>query len=336
MNDWLLGQLACPRDGAALTLRDGRLSCGRGHHYPVVDGCPILLVDDVEATHGYIHETLALVAAYEATGVLPPALSGSPATGVDAFVQDEVVRTSGNLYRSLKGRLPRYPIPVSRLPEGDGRRLLDIGCNWGRWSVAMARQGYRVVGLDPSLAALMAARRVTRQLGLDVQVVVGDARCLPFAADTFDTVFSYSVFQHFSKDNARQSFQQIRRVLKPGRTAWLQMPNRYGVRQYYQHWKRGFTPGNGFEIRYWTPSELQHTFEQTFGPTHMTVDGFFGLGIQASDIDLLPPRHKAVVHASEFLRRLSQRWPGLTRVADSVYLEAVNEKPPVPPSSPWQ
>ena len=336
MDDWLRRHLACPRDSAPLHLKDGRLTCAAGHSYPVVDGCPILLVDDAEPTHGYMAATLAAVGAMARQGGATATADTIAADGrVDDFVQDEIVRSCGNLYATLKGRLPRYPIPEFRLPAGAGSRLLDIGCNWGRWSVAAGRKGYRVVGLDPSLDAVMAARRVTRQLGIDAQFVVGDARFLPFADDTFDVVFSYSVFQHFSKDNARRSFCQIARVLKHGHTAWLQMPNRYGVRQAYHYWKRGFTDGDGFEIRYWTPAELLHTFRHTFGPTRMTVDGFFGLGIQAGDIDLLPLRHRAVVYGSEVLRAMSRRLPVLIRVADSVYLEAVNAKTRVTQSPPW-
>ena len=39
-----------------------------------------------------------------------------------------------------------------------GTRLLDIGCSWGRWSLAAAARGYDAVGIDPSLGAIMAAR----------------------------------------------------------------------------------------------------------------------------------------------------------------------------------
>ncbi len=325
MDDWLLAHLACPRDTAPLALRDGRLSCAHGHSYPVVDGCPILLVDDVEPTHGYITATLRAVAAATPHAAAEDRPAASP-HDVDAFVQDEIVRTSGQLYAPLKGRLPRYPIPTLRLPDGDGRRLLDIGCNWGRWSMAAGRKGYRPVGLDPSLEAVMAARRVARQLGVEAVFVVGDARCLPFADNAFDVAFSYSVFQHFSKAHTRTSLAQIARVLKPGHTVQIQMPNRYGVRQFYQHWRRGFTEGVGFEVRYWTPAELRRTFEHAFGETRLSSDGYFGLGIQASDVDLLPARYRAIVHGSEFLRRLSVSWPVLVGVADSVYLDAVNEK----------
>ena len=59
------------------------------------------------------------------------------------------------------------------------------------------------MGIDPSLDAVLAARRVSRQLGVEASFVVGDARFLPFANDSFDTVFCYSVLQHFSKENAK-------------------------------------------------------------------------------------------------------------------------------------
>ena len=58
----------------------------------------------------------------------------------------------------------------------------------------------------------------------------------------------------------------------------------------------------------------------------MTTDCYFGLGIQGSDADLLPVKYKAIVYSSEFLRKLSGIIKPLTKVADSVYLESVNQK----------
>jgi len=286
-----------------------------------------MLVSEAKSTHGYIEATLKKVAERLAKGG-PSAREPETVPGdenVDEFVQNEIVYTSGNLYSPIEGKIKRYPIPELRLPESDGERLLDIGCNWGRWSVAAGKKGYRPVGIDPSLDAVLAARRVSRQMRIDASFVVGDARFLPFSDNAFDVVFSYSVFQHFSKQNARNSFDQISRVLKPGNKSLLQMPNRYGVRQYYQYWRRGFTEGEGFDIRYWTPTELIQTFSEKFGATKISADCYFGLGIQKRDIDLLPLKYQAVVYASEFLRRLSERIPALVKVADSVYLESVNQ-----------
>jgi hypothetical protein len=91
--------------------------------------------------------------------------------------------TSGFAYKHLTGNIgmTEFPIPANRLPRGNGEVLLDIGYNWRRWCVSAARNGYRPVGIDPQLGAVMAARRVARQLSLDIRYICGDGRNLPFA-----------------------------------------------------------------------------------------------------------------------------------------------------------
>jgi ubiquinone/menaquinone biosynthesis C-methylase UbiE/uncharacterized protein YbaR (Trm112 family) len=322
MNQWLRDHLACPRDKKPLTASGDRLDCPDGHTYPIFDDIPVMLIDDVETTHDYITKTLEKVAA----GDNGAQNGSSNESGIDDFVQAEVPYTSGNLYFSVQNKLTRYPIPDTRLRPGNGERLLDIGCNWGRWSIAAAKKGYRTIGIDPNLDAVLAARRVSRQLGVEPDFVVGDARFLPFLDNAFDTVFSYGVFQHFSKDNVRTSLDEVARVLKPNGNTLVQMPNKYGIRQYQQYRRRGYTEGEAFDVRYWTPSELMETFEKKFGKTTMTTDCYFGLGIQPSDADLLPLKFKIVIGTSEVVRKISNVVTPLTKIADSVYLESVNEK----------
>ena len=287
-----------------------------------------MLVDDAEITHDYINRSLEKIvqSQNEENGNYNPQNNLVSKDKIDEFVQGEVPYTSGTMYFSVQHKLTRYPIPECRLPPGNGEKLLDIGCNWGRWSIAAARKGYQPVGIDPSLDAVLAARRVSKQLGVETDFVVGDARFLPFAENSFDTVFSYGVFQHFSKENVRISLDESVRVLKPNGNTLFQMPNKYGIRQYQQHRRRGFTEGVDFEVRYWTPAELMETFEKKFGETKMTTDCYFGLGIQASDVDLLPAHFKMVVYSSEILRKISGIFRPLTKVADSVYLESKNQR----------
>ncbi len=324
MNEWLRNHLACPRDKKPLRDSGDRLSCDDGHSYPVFDGIPVMLVDDVETTHDYITKTLAKVSAADCIDTV--SRNGSTDDGaIDEFVQAEIPYTSGNLYFSVQHKLTRYPIPDTRLAPGNGERLLDIGCNWGRWSIAASKKGYRTIGLDPSLDAVLAARRVSRQLGVEPDFVVGDARFLPFLDNAFDRVFSYGVFQHFSKDNVRASLEEVARVLKPNGITLIQMPNKYGLRQYQQYRRRGYTEGEAFEVRYWTPAELMKTFEEKFGRTKMTTDCYFGLGIQPSDADLLPFKYKMIIQSSEVLRWMSEIIKPLTKIADSVYLESENQ-----------
>lgn len=327
MNDWLIRHLVCPRDRSALTAKGESLVCRENHTYPVFDGIPVMLIEDEQDTHDYIRVSLEKITKYnEDSGKTSLSIHGPEGKfNIDTFVQGEIPYTSGNLYFSVQNRLTRYPIPELRLPQGNGERLLDIGSNWGRWTIAAAQKGYKPIGIDPSLEAALAARRVSKQLGVTTDFVVGDARFLPFREDSFDTVFCYSVFQHFSKVNAKISLDEAARVLRIDGNALIQMPNKYGIRQYQQHRRRGFTEGEGFDVRYWTPSELMKTFEEKFGPTKMTADCYFGLGIQISDVDLLPLRYKMVVRGSHFLRQTSKIFKPLVKVADSVYLESKNQ-----------
>jgi SAM-dependent methyltransferase len=295
--------LVCPRDRSAL--RDG--ACEQGHEYEVVDGIPLLLVDEEEPTH----------AACGRVEQLPP-----PAKeGVDPFVQEVIGATCGRLYEHLIADLPEYPIPELRLPPGGRRTFLEVGSNWGRWCVAAARRGYVPTGIDPSLKGVQAARRVAEQLGVEAEYVVGDARHLPFPDASFDVVFSYSVFQHFSKRDALAAFDEIGRVLKPGGTSLIQMANVFGARSLWNQarGRRFREPRTLFDVRYWSPQELRRELTRRVGPTELFADGFLTLNPQPTDLALLPRRYRAVVRASESLRAISDHVKPLVYAADSLY-----------------
>jgi SAM-dependent methyltransferase len=314
---WVRNVLACPRDRSRLSLDGEWLVCAEGHEYPYVEGIPVLVVDDTEPTQpGYWArpEQIEAVRASE-----PPAIEGD---GVDPYVAELIIGTHGNLYRHLAEGVDRYPIPDFPLPPGAGAALLDIGCNWGRWTLAAARTGYLPVGIDPSFEAIVAARRIARQLGVDARYVVADARHLPFADCTFDVVFSYGVLQHFSKADVHVSLREIARVADPDGYTWVQMPNSLGVRNLYQLARRRFREGERFEVRYWSPRELRRTWSDLVGPTSLSTDGFFTLNPQTSDLDLLPARFRALVRVSDALKRASERVGLLTNVADSVNVRA--------------
>jgi SAM-dependent methyltransferase len=301
-----------------LRAEDDKLICAEGHAYPFVDGIPVLVVDDeLEPTQpGYWARPEQIEAVRRAE---PPPVEGD---GVDPYVAELIIGTHGNLYRKLARGMSRYPIPHFPLPSGAGKRLLDIGCNWGRWSIAATRAGYDVIGIDPSFEAIVAARRIARQVGAPSQYVVADARRLPFADASFDVVFSYGVLQHFSKRDVAGAVREIARVVEPEGYSWVQMPDAYGARNLYQLARRRFREGSAFEVRYWTPDQLRRVFGE-IGPTELTTDGFLTLNPQTADLDLLPAHLRTLVLGSELLRRASEKVPVLTTVADSVNVRSV-------------
>lgn len=320
---WLEQCLVCPLDRLAVSLQSQELVCTEGHAYAVIDGIPVMLAPGSEVFHGYLEDTLGAVERHRAgqpLGWEEELARRADATpeSIDPWVQDEIVRTCGGLYTGLHGRLPRYPIPQLRVPPGRGRRLLDVGCNWGRWTLAAERAGYAAVGVDPSLRALLAARGVARQLGASPRFVAADARQLPFAPDSFDVGFSYSVFQHFPREALEASLRELARVVRADGFCLVQMANRWGLRQLQAELRQRRGRENPFAIRRYGPAELARIFESCVGPSELSVDGFFTLNAQTADLDLLPKGMARVVRLSDRLRRLSAHVPLLWRLADSL------------------
>ena len=318
-----LDDVVCPRHRRRLS-RLGRdvLACPAGDEYPLVDGIPVLMVDD---------DTPTLPAVYEyALGVASgrhPQTQRLSDSGTDPVVQDLIRGTCGNLYKHLIGGVFEYPIPELRLPPAThDQRFLEVGCHWGRWCVSAARKGYDVVGIDPSLEGIQAARRVAAQLEVNAHFVVGDGRRLPFPDETFDVVFSYSVLQHFSRTDVRATLKEVHRVLRPSGRSLIQLANKWGVRSFYNRARAGFRDASDFDVRYWTPRELKETFEELIGPSVIEVDGFLSLNAQRTDMGLLRPGARAVVRTSEALRAAASVVPWLSTVADSLYVRSIRDE----------
>jgi len=322
LDPWFARELVCPRDKSDLICDGDHLICHGHHQYPIVDGVPIMLIDDIAQTlPDLTHRTLSATAS--ANGALAPEDNG----GVEPFVQKVIVGTNGNLYGRIAGKLPRYPIPEIRLPaarEGE-RSLLDLGCNWGRWTIAAARRGYQPVGMDPGLESILPARRIARQLGVEARFLVGDARYIPFRDGRFDVVYSYGVLQHFSPADAKVALAEAARVAAPRATVLIQMAARYGMLSILQQARRGFRAARGFEVRYWKPSEIAAAFESLVGPATLSADGYFTLNPQPSDLDLMPFYCRQIVRLSEALRALSHHIPALIGVADSIFAGSVKD-----------
>lgn len=344
ISPYLLELLSCPRDGQLLSESGSHLNCKAGHKYPIVSGVPVMLLNDVPQTvwmaeasirdaksgprggarDEYYLDTLG-ISEDERVRLRQHMMKSDSC--VDPVVSHLILATNGNAYRHLIGKLREYPIPEMRLPPGDGRALLDVGCSWGRWCVAAGRKGYLPIGIDPSLGVVLSAKRVVAQLGIDAQFIVGDARFLPFRHDSFDSVFSYGVLQHLSRDSAARAAAEMGRVLKPSGRSLVQMPTVLGLRCLYQQARRRFREAIEFEVRYWTVPALRRLFAAQVGPTSVSVDCFFGIGLQASDLRLMPFTHRLAIQASELLRKVSLIFPSVCYVADSVYLSSVKECP---------
>jgi SAM-dependent methyltransferase len=169
----------------------------------------------------------------------------------------------------------------------------------------------------------MAARRIANELNLDIKYLVADGRYLPFRNERFNFVYSYSVIQHFGKEDAQRTLREVSRVLEPGGVAKIQMANKWGIRSIQQQISRRHRQSEVFEVRYWTIEELRSTFLKTIGETEISADCYFGLGWQWSDFRYMAQMYKPALIASELLKRVSSVVAPMRWVADSVFCSAV-------------
>src|SRR2546425_8387200 len=96
-----------------------------------------------------------------------------------------------------------------------GQRILDIACGGGRHSLAMARRGVLVTGIDLGPAAIAAAQRRAHKAGLSAEFVQGDVRRLEYVA-TFDAVtFIFGCFTEMTSRDAAEVLRRISRSLRP-------------------------------------------------------------------------------------------------------------------------
>lgn len=97
-----------------------------------------------------------------------------------------------------------------------GERVLDLGCGTGNYSLALAREGFAVVGLDAAPAMLIRSRaKADREKGLDTTFQWADFNArLPCADASFDHAVCIAALQCVLDPEA--FLREIARVVKPG------------------------------------------------------------------------------------------------------------------------
>lgn len=91
-------------------------------------------------------------------------------------------------------------------------RVLDLGCGTGVLTLALAKSGFQVTGVDISEAMLDRVRQ--KATGLKVELRTGDVFALPFANEEFDGIVTRWVVPHFKAWPL--IIREAARVLQPG------------------------------------------------------------------------------------------------------------------------
>ena len=122
-----------------------------------------------------------------------------------------------------EGQFAKWEAILDMVRPEPGSRLLEIGCGWGGFAIHAARtRGCSVVGITLSEEQLGYAREAARAAGVDdaVEFRLQDYRDV---SETFDSVVSIEMFEAVGERYWQEFFDTLRRVLRPGGYAALQV-----------------------------------------------------------------------------------------------------------------
>ena len=80
-------------------------------------------------------------------------------------------------------------------------RVIDLGCGQGEMATRLAAAGFHMTGLDPSSAALEAARERSRE----IEYFLGSAEAAPFKNGSFDAAYFLNALHHVPPQHMRKA-----------------------------------------------------------------------------------------------------------------------------------
>ena len=100
-------------------------------------------------------------------------------------------------------------------------RAIDLGCGTGTNVISLAKQGWKVCGVDFVPAAVDQARRKAREAGVEADLRVGDVTRLEGIQGPFDFALDLGCFHSLPVPEKHAYLRQLERILAPGGTWFM-------------------------------------------------------------------------------------------------------------------
>jgi ubiquinone/menaquinone biosynthesis C-methylase UbiE len=113
---------------------------------------------------------------------------------------------------SKRYELEAFILPFADFENQHNKKVLEVGVGLGADHQKFAENGAVLSGCDLTERAIEMTKNRFKLFNLSSELRVADAENLPYAENTFDTVYSWGVIHH--TPNTPKAIQEIYRVLK--------------------------------------------------------------------------------------------------------------------------
>jgi len=212
-----------------------------------------------------------------------------------ALPPDDIQKITNNMSgeATVQAAESFYRILSEEVHLGPDTHVLDFGCGWGRISRFLLRtvRQENISGIDVD-EQLISAAVDSMPSGNFFRIEPGDP--LPYSDDSFDVIFSNSVFSHLSEPAHRHYMRELARCLKPSALLLATFLNGGHLKRWFKHsgakWlskiigpetqaleifeKRNFIYGHSHRIADYGLAFASENWIITNLPNQLTVDKF--------------------------------------------------------------
>jgi ubiquinone/menaquinone biosynthesis C-methylase UbiE len=125
---------------------------------------------------------------------------------------------------------------IAAIPNIKGKKILEYGSGRGEFSVALAKLGAIVTGIDVGEDLVRLSRIVAKINDVKCDFIAGNIDKLEFDDNIFDFVVGYGILHHLPRKGVIDSLEEAYRVLKPeGRALFVEPVENSNVFNFIQN-----------------------------------------------------------------------------------------------------
>jgi SAM-dependent methyltransferase len=155
-------------------------------------------------------------------------------------------------------------------------RVLDIGCGYGHYLLALKQKGIEVYGLEVNPICV----EVCNQAGLNV--FCGTLEKANFSSEFFDVIILSQVIEHTS--SPKETLTEIYRILKPGGKVLIYCPSAdsFFLRIFGKYWQGWYAPFHFYTFNPFTLKKLSEAVGFKIEEIRtITPDNFFIVSLKS-------------------------------------------------------